>query len=549
MAWQGTRFSIKRCCACADTPEGCTIGSDTFDGNLSKFTTTGSPSVAGGSLLMAGGDQVVLIAEPDLATDGLHLATTALTGSDPATMRLFAHREDNDNYYFGELEIDGGVGTIRVGQRVGGVETLLSNDVTLRDDTELTDAHLLQLCALPPQAQVPVSSVSGAFPAFVDDPTGTWENEAVPGSADQPFGADGVSEVLNLSAFPLFIPPGSTINGLDVGITAAASLDTPNCGFFHTVQLNGSFGTSSNLAASTPINDGAMQLEGFGSATEMWGVALTPESLMDPAFEVSVRVEASGTSTGGTISLGSVHVTVWYTGPDKTQGRVTLTYTNTEVGAVPETQCAIGGTDYEPTGKGTGIAVSAGSWGFAEFTTSYLDSPTHTPCPVCTCTTVRCFCCDTDSEASQNFIVDLGAGGWTNDDCGDCAGISGEYALEFSGSFVDSVVLPVGFCEWRYDEDLACDRRLTITLRLWPKFGAGVPGSDCYWDLYATVYDPTGVDPSFSSANWFLIVPGAEATDCDAGFPLTLGSYTVGHAGDTPPCAGDLPSTAEVALP
>ncbi len=559
MAWPGTRFSIKHCCACAETPADCEIDSDTFDGDLSKWhEVSGAWATAGGLLQGAGAGTLLLLAEPALATDGIHLATNAeRTGSgDPSTLRLFAAYDDADNYIFGELEynVAGNSGTIRVGKRMAGIEAWLSPAVTLKDDTELADPHDLAFCWNPPQAQDAVSSAYGANPNVVVDLTDTWENEAPPGTADVTFGTDGVSEFLDCSAFGLVVPPGSTINGIGVGITAASSLDTPNCGFFNTVQLFGPFGTSSNLAVSTQINDVTFELEGFGGQTELWGVALTPEDIMDVGFGVTIKVEANGTATGGVISLGEVIITVWYTGPDKTPGRVTLNYTNTETGATPATQCAVGTTQWETTGKGVGIRIAAGDWDFTHFTASYLDSPpAHTPCPTCTCSgevIEGCVCCDAANPASVSYVVDLGAGGWADDECNICDEVAGEYVLEFLGNFgYDSATLgQASVCVWKYEEAIDCGGDATfLTVQLELRRRGTIPDS-CDWILSVTVGT---LDDGGYVIDRYRNALGVTTTNCTGNMPLTLSKVTTA-SGLPPllqPCGGSLPGTAGLNIP
>jgi len=67
----------------------------------------------------------------------------------------------------------------------------------------------------------------------------------------------------------------------------------------------------------------------------------------------------------------------------------------------------------------------------------------------CCCDTGRaCFTCC--SDARDEYVIDFGAGGLTDDNCGFCDQIAGEFTVQFDDSFI-------WVCAWSYLEEDACD--------------------------------------------------------------------------------------------
>jgi hypothetical protein len=143
-------------------------------------------------------------------------------------------------------------------------------------------------------------------------------------------------------------------------------------------------------------------------------------------------------------------------------------------------------------------------------------------------------------------VVDLGSGGWTDDNCDYCDQISGEYTL--------AKVLP---CSWRYLAEQVCQcddppewayAQLVIDLFIAEDIVDGSP----YWRLYVQV-DLQGCWGSYSKAHYRSAQYNSnDNPDCwdvlDESDVATLTKYYEAHydgARSMYICAGTMPSTIE----
>lgn len=163
----------------------------------------------------------------------------------------------------------------------------------------------------------------------------------------------------------------------------------------------------------------------------------------------------------------------------------------------------------------------------------------HEPGRPCDCrecrTPINCGCC-TFADRPEEWILDLGAGGWTDNECAECDEIQGEYTL---------LVHPMpGACTWLYTVPNYCGTKwLCMSLAACVaggKYRAYVAISD--------ICDPP-VKP-YSRHIWESEVIGDDCLslldEVTGKMALNnilwpVGSVHVGLGGEGPPCLGGLP--------
>ncbi len=159
-------------------------------------------------------------------------------------------------------------------------------------------------------------------------------------------------------------------------------------------------------------------------------------------------------------------------------------------------------------------------------------------------------CCD---DRLTEYVVDLGAGGLTNDHCDNCAAIAGEFTVAWEDADT---------CFWMYGADDWCDG-CVFTHNLWPSGGGRLDLvivlrllNGCKWQVTVQLTG-TGVDPpsqddldEFCEGQGFRQLtqavyegPGG-VTDCDAAaLPVTLTKVSEWWGGE---CNGTLPATIQL---
>lgn len=158
---------------------------------------------------------------------------------------------------------------------------------------------------------------------------------------------------------------------------------------------------------------------------------------------------------------------------------------------------------------------------------------------------VSCVCCDEPGPYAE-MVLDLGAGGWTDDECDYCDQVAGEFTV---------TIFQQLFCNWLYieedvcldctdcQEDGACidtaDFRIELQLVTFPA---------CLWRAYVRIYQPVK-DPSCSCACKIEAVYESaelESADC-RDLPVTLTKVSETFDGDA--CGGALPETITLKAP
>lgn len=530
-------------CGCCTDP--CTIGTDTFDTDLSQFATTGSPSVSAGSLLMSPGDRVIFTPEPATDDDGVRVQTFPLTADATATMRLIAAWTDANNYLFGELSIAASAGMIRLGRLEGGASSWLTDAETLEDTgAELNDRSTATMCWQPGQPTTPVAlSVSGFAGAGFGTSWSAPDSVTSPSGTHAEFSAASTvtTETLTANTFGFAIPPGSTIDG--IGVSALIEHDGMDTDYVDSlvslVDRTGT-GVGDNKATGLSLNSFETNV-GWGDDTDDWNAGLTWADIIHPNFGVIFQFTNNGNA--GNIRVRGVAIGVWFTTPDRKAGHLTLSYGNT---ATPNTkQCVKAMSIYDADGLKTGISVSAGDWDFTTYEVKYLVSASRPTCPDCgdDCSVEEgppCDCCDPAFPAAESYLLDLGAGGWTDAGCGYCNEVTGQYVLEAADD-----------CRWVYFEAMddcpghpcACADTRVLAINLWLHRNEE---DECFWDLTVAVYslcDPTEPDPSAcGSGARFQSAPLASLEDCQD-MPVEL--IKVSDATDYD-CNGALPAIVDL---
>lgn len=505
---------------------GCVIASDTFDnGNTTGWSTTGTVTESGGLMDMAGASTAIFDTETGGVTDLAAVTTFPLNEDTDAELRLRICYTDANNFLFGQFVKDSGVGTIRLGEVVGGAESWLTDAVTV-DDTgaELDARGTLCLSFEPGETQAAESVTTGAHTPTILGASTDWEGpENALEDDDTPaiysfLGAEA-SEELAVSGYGFAIPPGSTIDGVVVGIKCRREPLSGVANIFCTFcVLNVDGVASDDKATNEQVSNLGFSVIDYGSPTDTWNSGITWDNVHTLAVVMLFE------SDGGAVQVGvdTVYVEIHFTTPERQPGTLRFAYTNT--GAPQNTNCVTDRSAENPaSGRKTGLQVVSGDWDFTTYNLS---------CTACTCTAEEgepCACCDPAFPPAASYVADLGAGGWTDTTCNFCDTVAGEYELT-----------NVGSCFWFYDEAIDCPangggacypRRMHMGLSLVSS------GSTCKWRFTITasgVCDPA--DGQFQVAAVYESADLSTDEDCQA-MPVTLNKVLDGNS----VCGGDLP--------
>jgi hypothetical protein len=532
------------CCGCS-----CTIYANDFSAALSGFTTTGSPSTSGGLLVMTAGDRVISTTTPSSASDSIHLTTGALTTDATATLRLICAWVDSSNYLFGEVARAAGAITLRLGQVAGGVSTWLTDAVTVQDTgADLDERHVISLCWTPGPVLEEEEGEQSGIATAVSAAGWTDPDNAllIDGTDVASYATSTLNELTpQISWFFAFsIPPGANnIRPIATVHHADQGSDSNHTADYEVYVFDGSgaeVGDNQALGALIGGTFPPAQVGTWGDGTDDFNAGLDWRDVNSSQFGFSIVYEnVSGDSTA--VVVDGAYMAVHFTAPERRVGRLTLAYGNT---SVAETDCV---TDYSVVltgdglnGKAAGLAVTAGDWDFDAFTLSYLLSDSRPTCPSCGCTVddaaEPCECCDPAFPPAQEYTVDIGTPGMTDNECDGCDQISGTYVLSGEAA-----------CFWRYEETLGtCDGPageqpgiLSMTLRLVPQDGGG-----CKWIAFLAYYSTQIQDPSDPSQTAEAALYEVDLdTDEDCQTPITLTQTQVyGTA-----CNGSFPATIDIA--
>lgn len=519
-------MALANCPNCGCAPVDCTIVTVNPFADLDAFTQIGTVTIASGAAVLETGEGLVTIAGSTNFYDPVIFRITASTAGASGTIRLVVAYLDADNYLFGEFSFSGSSGTLRLGIREGGVETWLTDAVTVEDTADLGDSTDFSLCWVPGEVQS-----GGAYfvvcEALTKSGVGSWDDPPT----TYTMLANTTTDAVTYEDYPcLSLPPGSTIDDIYVEIEAVIDMATDVRLLDIYLEIGGvQIGNRTpNAAVGTTLS-----AVGDGGTLTDWGVAagdLTWENINVLAVAFTFR---GGADAGGTqLSIADSTINVEFTTPDRQPGRLTLSRGNVTAVTV---DCAREFSAEAPgEGKKAMVLSGAGEWSVASLDYSYHLSASKPSCPSCACTTdspESCVCCDVDYPPAMEYVIDLGVGGWTDDICGFCDTVAGEYLLTADRS-----------CGWSYVEEAECPanagglcypRVLEFNLRL------ESDGESCKWVFVLWTAAVCSPDQSIlSGIAVYESAALATSQDCQL-LPVTL-SKTIDV---NEVCGGNLPAT------
>lgn len=171
------------------------------------------------------------------------------------------------------------------------------------------------------------------------------------------------------------------------------------------------------------------------------------------------------------------------------------------------------------------------------------------PCPLRRCpplgTNLNCVTCD---DMPRDWIVDLGVGGWTTDNCtsssqGGCAGIEGEFAM---GDLQDDVPI-VGHCRWVFEFAAWCNSNqgdLTVELRY-----IDLGSNNRRYQVTVSLIRSLGFGQSaaiYHSTTWNTVTNPDCMHLADSSGRIPLTKISDAHTEALPPCQGTLPTTIHI---
>ena len=491
-------------------------------------------------MVLNSGDGVVFTAAAASVNDAVRVYGTVDTSDDPATLRLEVAWSDASNNLWGEVDVDTTVWTIKVGRRLAGVDTDYVTALTIDAPTMPAVACLSWE---PGEVQTPESYIlSGLNGTIVEDPSAGWTNDTNiltdnGSETTYNFGAVGTGTFINVYGFPVSLPPGSTIDGISVGIEARRSPSIGTALEFETVRLIGDWsynsGASDNIAAATSIA-GTATLYGFGGTTNTWGITdLSWEHVNNPStFGVQIALKLTTGPTGGQGLIDYVQLDIYYTTPERQPGRLRLS-----LGGACITEYA---AESPAAGLKAGIRSTGGDWDVADLSYEYLLSASRPTCGECDCTgggsgdAENCDeCCVEGFPPKAGYVVDLGAGGWTGDSFDECPGLGD--CPDAAGEIEVSTADP---CHWNYfgpaNQCDAASPRLEVTVVL----AENPSGGQCQWR--ATIKFATGGPADWPTA-YYASASIATNEDC-ATMPVTLNKVSENNQN----CGGTLPATITI---
>lgn len=512
---------------CCSTAVNCIIAENDFSANLDNMTiVSGSPSVSGGVLNMAAGDEVVFDDAATSSSHDLRFHTFADLSSSPGQLRLTI------GTLYGELDISGGAGTIQVGSSAGA----LSGTVTL-DDTgaDLLANNEIALCWKPGALETSQEYTAGGEPAAA---TGTsWTDPGniafgVAGDALYLVDDTATNALVGTDFFTLrSIPAGSTINEVRASITLGTTgiADVAD----DTITLVADDGTTfSDKATGALVPSGSPGVMNYTWTSADW-TGLTWQTVVSTGFGLSGQWICPNTGESDQLTVSKYSLAVDYTTPDRQPGTLTFTYRNNSTG---NTQCVqvSNATNTALTG---GIKATTGTWAFTEATFHTIVSASHPDCPDCDCdetggTVDSGCCCPSATPPNQFYEADFGVGGWVDSSC--CTGcdtVENAFILRFERNTDDAG--PGLGCLWGYNDSLTtgCALRINLWLR-----GDGVSQCKWYLDVHITGNPNNCTNPQAVAATY-----ESSALDTDGCQDTVTLTKVDDVSGDV--CTGTLPNT------
>jgi hypothetical protein len=539
-------MSVAALCTCCE--DVCTIGVVNPFVDLDLFTTVGSPSVDAGELVIAFGDEVYFSAVPASVDDPIKLTIHARTEDETAALDLLVAVTNDDNMAGGRVIRDSGAITVQPFKVDGGTLTMLGSPETVVDTgAELDAAHEISICYTRGTTIDSYSAEIGLITCGQVVAIGDWQDveEALVEDdvgARYDFGTDESAPAISWTDWNLvdLIPPGSTIDGISCGVRcveiALTGLGNVKITSMQLVGPTGLVGDDlADGSVYVPNVIPGYQYIGHGGATEKWGLAPIPLSLLEAvSFGFSVVFTSEGSVS---IDVDNPSLSIWFTTPERVRGKLTIAYRNSSDSSIT---CSTSyNVELMTPGVSTGLRGFGGEFRVGDYKLEYAQSATRPTCPVCgPCSSggegTPCDCCP---EPAEQYLVTI-ADPWNNSNCDNCEGFGGTYVLDPNGD-TD--------CWWTFTElvdgcEDACApdgvRSHTVHLRI---VGSG---EACRWQAslhtqgFALNPFPCGASMVYLSAEF------AEG-DCHVGMPLTL-TFVSDTEGAASMCTPDPPGTLEI---
>ena len=121
-----------------------------------------------------------------------------------------------------------------------------------------------------------------------------------------------LSNYLKATNFNFNIPLDAVITGITVSIEKSGN--TPNATVDNSVKLVKGGSISGNDKASGTLWGTSDTVATYGSASDLWGLTLTPADINDPTFGVAISASAT---LAGTAQIDQIMITVGYTGSNR----------------------------------------------------------------------------------------------------------------------------------------------------------------------------------------------------------------------------------------
>lgn len=209
----------------------------------------------------------------------------------------------------------------------------------------------------------------------------------------------------------------------------------------------------------------------------------------------------------------------------------------------------VGTPSGDELGLGTGTIT-----GLAQFD-DFISSDVSDTCESCSdllppgsAATSTCGTCCQGAGAAAEYDVDLGAGGWLNDDCNQCSAVLGVFTVALIGTSTTG-------CRWDYQQAAWCTFSCggfgfgpALHIRLERRRDE----DGCYWYLAVLLIQMSqGPDdlatPGIASAAYYESAREAADSACSPGpFSLSKTSENHGAAGACRLCTGALPATVQI---
>lgn len=373
----------------------CTIVTDTFT-DLSQWTTTGTVSAAGGSMLLAAGATATCTVTPGMDSPVI-VTYDLLTADDPAEIWIVLAREDANNFIFLSYRIDSGDGFIRLGQ-------LLNGDIDWLEDEASVGAvsgrKSLSFCYRPGGTLTPTAETTGPLdPSDVQADDTNWisPDSAIGCNDENPavFNLDPAdsTDIISFGFAPL-IPAGATDFKFEATVQVQQSGNSDAEDQSTLLQYTYGAPVGDNMVVPTTIVEGAYGGIVYGGSTDDWGVTANWYDLLTGEFGFQQVYAHADPSVGVDILLDCATIEIFYTTPSREEGSATGSFEGDACTLARVCTACVDGA------VSTGLVAVTGDWDCSQMTYSYQQSAAKPNCPACECPAT----CEAAEFCSDGFL-------------------------------------------------------------------------------------------------------------------------------------------------